>query len=117
MIMTPALVAADTAWHGPWFWPWFLLIPLFWILLIVLFFTIGRRFWWRRHWDQYQAGPNQEGHYQAGPYQGDLRAARPGAGSAGSAESVLRERFARGEIDETEYRQRLEVLRGDSYQG
>ena len=28
-----------------------------------------------------------------------------------SAEGVLRERFARGEIDDTEYRQRLEVLR------
>jgi putative membrane protein len=26
---------------------------------------------------------------------------------------VLRERYARGEIDETEYRQRLEVLRAD----
>lgn len=30
---------------------------------------------------------------------------------AAGAESVLRERYARGEIDETEYRQRLEVLR------
>lgn len=29
----------------------------------------------------------------------------------GSAEGVLRERYARGEIDDTEYRQRLEVLR------
>lgn len=28
-----------------------------------------------------------------------------------SAEGVLRERYARGEVDETEYRQRLEVLR------
>ncbi|MGP9527195.1 hypothetical protein [Glutamicibacter sp. AOP5-A2-18] len=28
-----------------------------------------------------------------------------------SAEGVLRERFAPGEIDDTEYRQRLEVLR------
>lgn len=35
------------------------------------------------------------------------------AGTAGSApELVLGERFARGEIDETEYRLRLEVLRG-----
>lgn len=31
--------------------------------------------------------------------------------SPASAEGVLRERYARGEIDETEYRQRLEVLR------
>ena len=28
-----------------------------------------------------------------------------------SAEGVLRERFAPGEIDDTEYRQRLEILR------
>ncbi|MGO3764895.1 SHOCT domain-containing protein [Glutamicibacter arilaitensis] len=33
------------------------------------------------------------------------------ARAAAGAESVLRERYARGEIDETEYRQRLEVLR------
>jgi putative membrane protein len=33
--------------------------------------------------------------------------------TARGGESVLRERYARGEIDETEYRQRLEVLRGD----
>lgn len=30
-----------------------------------------------------------------------------------SPEALLAERFARGEIDEDEYRQRLEVLRGD----
>ena len=30
-----------------------------------------------------------------------------------SGESVLGERFAQGEIDEREYRERLEVLRGD----
>lgn len=61
--------------HGP---GWFILIPIFWILLIgLIIFTARRR------------------HFQ------------PAAG----AESVLRERYARGEIDETEYRQRLEVLR------
>jgi len=31
-----------------------------------------------------------------------------------SGESVLAERYARGEIDETEYRQRRDVLRGKS---
>lgn len=30
-----------------------------------------------------------------------------------SAEDVLAERFARGELDEDDYRQRLDVLRGD----
>lgn len=35
----------------------------------------------------------------------------PAAGP-GSAERILAERYARGEIDEQEYRQRLAVLRG-----
>ncbi|WP_077490353.1 SHOCT domain-containing protein [Sinomonas mesophila] len=90
--MTAALIAAQTAadytgpWAGAWAGPWFLLIPLFWILVLILFFALARRFWWGRHASEMQ-----------------------GAG----AESVLRERYARGEIDETEYRQRLEVLRAD----
>lgn len=62
--------------HGP---GWFILIPIFWILLIGLIVFAARR----RHFTHASAG----------------------------AESVLRERYARGEIDETEYRQRLEVLR------
>jgi putative membrane protein len=33
--------------------------------------------------------------------------------TARGGESLLRERYARGEIDETEYRQRLQVLRVD----
>ena len=89
--MTAALIAAEAAdhmgpWAGAWAGPWFLLVPLFWILLFILFFALARRFWWRRD-------------------VGEMR----GAG----AESVLRERYARGEIDETEHRQRLEVLRTD----
>ncbi|MBB6403710.1 SHOCT domain-containing protein [Arthrobacter sp. AZCC_0090] len=73
--------------HGPGdgfvFWPFFLLIPLFWILVIGFFIFFGRRMWRRNHYWAATQG----------------------------AESVLRERYARGEIDETEYRQRLEVLR------
>ncbi|WP_284977638.1 SHOCT domain-containing protein [Arthrobacter sp. fls2-241-R2A-200] len=73
--------------HGPWAggpaWPFFLLFPLFWILVIGTLIFVGRRTWRRNH------------HW---------------AGTQG-AESVLRERYARGEIDETEFRQRLEVLR------
>ncbi|MFH5880335.1 SHOCT domain-containing protein [Arthrobacter sp. NA-172] len=73
--------------HGPGggfaFWPFFLLIPLFWFLVIGCFVFFGRRMWRRNH------------HWAA----------------TQGAESVLRERYARGEIDETEYRQRLEVLR------
>ncbi|QJY48987.1 SHOCT domain-containing protein [Pseudonocardia broussonetiae] len=36
-----------------------------------------------------------------------------GDDEAGSAHDVLAERFARGEIDEEEYRRRTAVLRGD----
>ncbi|MFK0074234.1 MULTISPECIES: SHOCT domain-containing protein [Arthrobacter] len=89
MVTTALLAAPAIAAHGMWaggFFPWFLIFPLFWfILLFVGLFVFARR---RRHW----------------------------AGQAGrmGAESVLRERYARGEIDETEYRQRLEVLRANS---
>ena len=76
----------------------FLLIPLFWILVIVLIFGVfGRR--WRRH-----AVQNGYGHHG---YWGGQAAHR--------AESTLAERFAQGDIDEKEYRARLEVLRANAY--
>ena len=75
----------------------FLLIPLFWILVLVLIFGVfGRR--WRRH-----AWQNGYGHHG---YWGQ---------AARSAESTLAERFAQGDIDEKEYRARLEVLRANAY--
>jgi putative membrane protein len=84
--------AAFPVWHGGGFW--FVLIPLFWILLFVVLFAIfGRR--WRRHAGAYGYGPH----------------AWHAAQAAGSAESVLSQRYANGDIDEKEYRARLEVLR------
>jgi putative membrane protein len=81
---------------GPFFWGFgFLLFPLFFIILIVLFSTLGRRRWARNGW-----GPGY-GH----PYFG---------GAARGAESTLAERFAQGDIDEKEYRARLEVLRANN---
>ncbi len=41
-------------------------------------------------------------------------ARRRGPWNRGGGESVLAERYARGEIDEAEYRQRRAVLRGKS---
>jgi len=79
--------------HGPGFgpgaggfgWLW-LLIPLFWLALFVLLFVfVGRRI--RR------AG--------GAPWQ--MRGPSP--------EQTLGDRFARGEIEEQEYRTRLEVIR------
>jgi putative membrane protein len=40
------------------------------------------------------------------------RGDRSGAAVRPTAEQVLAERFARGEVDEQEYRQRLDALRG-----
>jgi putative membrane protein len=85
---------------GPFFWGFgFLLFPLFFIILIVLFATLGRRRWARNGW-----GPGY-GRGYGHPYFG---------GAARGAESTLAERFAQGDIDEKEYRARLEVLRANN---
>jgi len=69
---------------GWWGFPFF---PFLWILfwVVVIYFFFGHR----RRWDRY--------HHDAP--------------SDKSAEEVLADRFARGEIDEKEYEKRLEVLR------
>jgi putative membrane protein len=78
----------------------FFLIPLFWIGLFVLIFALaGRR--WRRYGYGHGGWGHGYGHY--GPW-AQAQAAR-------SAESTLAERYAQGDIDEKEYRSRLEVLR------
>jgi putative membrane protein len=100
----PLLTAAAThlsahhpgGWGGP--SPWFLLIPLLWITVFALLFAIfGRR--WRRAAAANGYGPG-----------GRLSPAR-------QAEVTLGERFAKGDIDETEYRARLEVLRANAQPG
>ncbi|WP_285727348.1 SHOCT domain-containing protein [Psychromicrobium xiongbiense] len=71
---------------GPgFFFPLLFIVPFVFLAFVAVMVTVGRRFWWRRHHEM---------------------------GSLG-AESVLRERYARGEIDESEYRARLEVLRSN----
>ena len=94
MITSIALAAAAThpAWGFGW---WFLFIPLFWILVIGLFIGFAARR--RRYWAYGGYGPGAYGPWAAS--------------GAASAESVLSERYARGDIDEKEYRARLEVLR------
>lgn len=42
-----------------------------------------------------------------------VRGERTGGTDRANPEDVLAERFARGEINEDDYRQRLDVLRGD----
>ncbi|HEY0260430.1 MAG TPA: hypothetical protein VGC18_11315 [Lacisediminihabitans sp.] len=85
-------------WAHPWgagFGFLFLLIPLFWIAVIALVVGLARRR--HAHWGAWS---------------------HPGfAGAVGSraAESTLAERFAQGDIDEKEYRARLEVLRANAF--
>lgn len=74
--------------NGWWFVMW-LSILLFWAVLVAAGVLLFRAF---------NRAP------------GDVR--HPGARSA--PEQLLAERFARGEIDEDEYRRRLSVLRGES---
>ncbi len=69
------------SWAGHGGGPWFLVFPLLWIAVIVAV-AFAFRGGWRRRW-------------------------REGS----SAESVLGERFARGEITAEEYRERRDVLR------
>ncbi|WP_028050011.1 SHOCT domain-containing protein [Cellulomonas sp. URHD0024] len=92
MFSSLAAVAAHPVGWG-WGWgpgPWFLFIPFFWLGVIALCIVFGgrrRRAYWAENggW-----GPQGRG--------------------TQSARAVLAERYARGELDEAEYRARLEVL-------
>ena len=88
----------------------FLLIPLFWIGLIVLIVSLvarrRRRFW--------EANGGRPGGWGPGWGPGWGGAGFAGfAGPTADAEKTLAERFARGDIDEVEYRARLEVLQSN----
>jgi putative membrane protein len=97
--LAPAALAAHPhGWHGGGWW----LFPLFPILFFgfwfCLIFFVIRPLAWRRR------GFGPMGYCGPG---GAAYGWHPNSG----AEAVLAERFARGEIDETDYRARLEVLR------
>jgi putative membrane protein len=97
-LATQAAVVCGTPWVGFGFGWLFFLIPLFWIGLFFLIFGLaGRR--WRRA----AAGGYGPGH---GWSQGTR-----------AAEQTLAERYAQGDIDEAEYRARLEVLRANRQNG
>jgi len=97
-MLTTLATATVVAHAGPWAagFGWvFFLIPLFWLLVVgLIIFGVSRGR--RRYWAQGAA----EGY---GP---------PWARGA-SAEQTLGQRFANGDIDEVEYRARLEVLRSN----
>ncbi|NQX13611.1 hypothetical protein HQQ80_18445 [Microbacteriaceae bacterium VKM Ac-2855] len=108
MFSSLALSSAGVAahWGGPgvggfgWL---FLFIPLFWLAVFALFFGLMRRRMLRRGWGPGFAGAGYHGFVED-------RAVR-------SAETTLADRFARGDIDEVEYRARLEVLRSNRGSG
>ena len=104
-ILTGFAAHPGYGWGGGAAWLFFL-IPLFGFALILLVFAVvGRR--WRRGVAGSGFGPGfgpgfggGHPHWQAGA---DSR----------SAEKTLAERFAQGDVDEVEYRARLEVLRAN----
>jgi putative membrane protein len=83
-LIAPAAVAAHPGWAGGGGPGWWIVFPILWFLLFAtVVFLIARR-------------------------------ARRGFGRPlATGEGVLGERYARGEIDEVEYRSRLAVLRGE----
>ncbi len=107
MLTTIALAAAP--FHPAWGWgPGFWIVPaVFWLLIIGLIVTLivtRRRRWRDAGWGGPFVGPWGPG----GPW--------ASAQAARNAEAVLAERFARGDIEEQEYRARLEVLRSQQPQ-
>jgi putative membrane protein len=69
-------------WTGPHAGPWFLALPFLWITVVALLVVAFRGGWGRR-----------------------------GRSHEGSAEAILGERFAKGDITAEEYRGRLAELR------
>jgi putative membrane protein len=101
--LTAAAAVAHPGFWGAGFFPFFIFIPIFWILVIglIVFLVTRNR---RRFWANGGYGPWGYGH--PGGWHGGWQAGR-------SAEATLADRFANGDIDEKEYRARLEVLRAN----
>jgi putative membrane protein len=102
-----ALAAAVAHPSGPGFGWLFFLIPLFWIGVFVLIFALVGRRWRRTAWAG-GYGPGYGHGWGHGPW--------AQAAAARNAETTLAERYAQGDIDEKEYRARLEVLRASAPQ-
>lgn len=93
----------------------FLLIPLFWIGVVILIVSLATRRR-RRFWASNGGAPWARGAYGGGAYgagYGPWGGFAAQQGGSSEAEKTLAERFAQGDIDEVEYRARLEVLRAN----
>jgi putative membrane protein len=93
-LLAGALAPLADCWHHGWGGPWFLFFPLFWIAVVVFVLWLLRRGRW------------------GGPWRGG-----PGYRHRQSAAEVLEHRFARGEIDDEEYRRRRDVLGREEERG
>ena len=109
-MFTSLALAASFA-HPAWgfgFGLFFILGHVIWFLIIVaIIIAIIRGARWRRR--AWAGGMGPWGHGYGHGYWGGQQAAR-------AAETTLAERFAQGDIDEKEYRARLEVLRANAPQ-
>ena len=89
--------------NGPFMggWPWFGLLSwlIFWVALIVGIVLLIRYF-------------ARNGRQQAGFWQPGWHYPPPPPPGTPGPEQILAERYARGEIDEHEFQQRLTILRG-----
>ncbi|MBS1698777.1 MAG: hypothetical protein JST25_10300 [Actinobacteria bacterium] len=113
MIATVAALAAQPRhWGIAPFWPLVIIGPLMFLIIVGLLIALLVR---RRGGD----GPSGPAAWQAAPgapgATGAPGAQLPSSGTAQSrsAEQILADRFAKGDVDETEYRARLEVLRAN----
>ncbi|MEV0382109.1 SHOCT domain-containing protein [Nonomuraea sp. NPDC050643] len=77
---------------------------LFWIAVVALVITARRKGWW---------GPRQAP-AAASPTAPAAPPASPTASPTASAEQILAERYARGELSDDEYFEKMSVLRGAS---
>lgn len=111
--MLASLPLAAVAAHGPYVgggFPFFaLLIPLFWIAVIVVLAVVFSR---RRRWAIRNGLAPWAGQWGGHPGVGGGWGGSSGVSRA--AEATLAERFAQGDIEEVEYRARLEVLRANA---
>ena len=109
VLATLALQGPATHFVGPWVGGvglFFLLIPLFWVTLFAIVISVARRrrsLWFAQYGGYFHPG------FVGGVGGGN------GGGPSHAAESTLAERFARGDIDEKDYRARLEVLRVNAW--
>ncbi len=93
-------------WYSGLGWAWGLGSILFWVLIAVAIVALVRVF------TRGRMGPPYAGYAGGpGPY------GPPGPGHAPSPEQILAERFARGEIDQDEFHERMAALRAQAPDG